>query len=100
MSSTFIISVLTDAASVIGERIITPLAIIFLVVKLRVPSQAPISKNSSTMSPPPKGTEARDQEFLTSKKDAEDLSLDGAGSAWAHAPYWPLVRSLVNNLVS
>lgn len=36
-----------------------------------------------------KANEERDNVFLNSKKDADDLETGEAGSGWAHAPYWP-----------
>ncbi|TFK45466.1 DnaJ-domain-containing protein [Heliocybe sulcata] len=84
---------------VIGERIVTPLAIIHLVLKLRLSS--PLPSSSSSRKEEKEGEEEKgevdrkeedrlDMEFLNSRKDAEDL--DGATSGWAHAPYWPGVR--------
>jgi len=77
---------------VIGENIVTPLAIIFLVVKLRIPTQTSSKKTETKITFTPKEIEAREQEFLINKKEAEDLLMDGTGKTWAHAPYWPSNR--------
>jgi len=86
---------------VIGERIITPSAIVQLVFKLRLVS--PLESSLSTG-----GAESlvgetdvdtakriatfegeRTQAFLNSKKEAEDLQPGDPGFGFAHAPYWP-----------
>jgi translocation protein SEC63 len=80
--------------AVIGERLVTPSSIVFLVVKLRIA----LPRHSA--SPPAREKDAEetkrilkmndemDHQFLVSKKDTEDeLSADASG--WAHAPYWP-----------
>lgn len=73
----------------------------FLVVKLRV--SPPFSKHVE-----PKELDAnetkrlikvndeKDEEFLTSKKEAEDLASEDYLPGWAHAPYWPGVRSILH----
>lgn len=33
--------------------------------------------------------EEKDDEFLASRNDMEDMSPDSAVNGWAHAPYWP-----------
>ena len=38
------------------------------------------------------GGEKREREFLISKEDAEDISLDNTGKASAHAPQWPQMK--------
>lgn len=74
----------------IGERLVTPSSIVFLLVKLRV-------KEPGTSSPPPvqdvksgKKNEDIDEKFLNARGDAEEL--EGEGARYAHAPYWPGVR--------
>jgi len=66
---------------------VIPLSFINMIVKLRIP------RGSATEEPsvPPKDTEKREQEFLMSKKDAEDVSLD-TGRTFAHAPHWPRAK--------
>ena len=64
----------------------TPLSFINLIVKLRIPRGSPMESGSSTLT---WGGEKREQEFLVSKNDAEDISLDNTGKAFAHAPHWP-----------
>jgi translocation protein SEC63 len=69
---------------VIGERLVTPSAIVFLLVKLRV-------KAPGTSSPPDtKSGDELDEKFLSTRGDAEEL--EGSGAGYAHAPYWPGVR--------
>lgn len=38
----------------------------------------------------------RDQAFLVSKTDFEDLPAGEPLSGWAHAPHWPAVRCLLS----
>ncbi|THH16920.1 hypothetical protein EW146_g3795 [Bondarzewia mesenterica] len=79
---------------VIGERIITPSAYVLLVVKLRLspPSDTPQENGEAKEEGGQTATEAdvaKDEEFLNSNKDFEDLPPSAQGSGWAHAPYWP-----------
>lgn len=74
----------------IGERLVTPLSIVLLLVKLRV-------KEPGTSSPSPvhdvksvKKNESIDEKFLNTRGDAEEL--EGEGARYAHAPRWPGVR--------
>jgi translocation protein SEC63 len=64
----------------IGERIVTPLSFINLIVKLRIPQGFSIENESSTLT---RGV---------SKKDVEGVSLDIAGKAFAHTPHWPQTK--------
>lgn len=80
---------LTQTFVVVGERIVTPLSFMNLIVKLRIPSGSTIGEEPST---PLKEVEKREQDFLVSKKDAEDMSLDNTGRAFAHAPHWPQMK--------
>lgn len=81
---------------VIGERIVTPSSIVYLVVKLRL---SPPSSDSDTKTEKKeldaeetkksiKANEEKDNEFLTGRNDVEPLSDEGS-VAFAHAPYWP-----------
>ncbi|KAI0773666.1 DnaJ-domain-containing protein [Fomes fomentarius] len=83
---------IVDASfKVIGERYVTPSSFVHLLVKLRV---VPLSKEGSVL-PIPKQTkesDKRDNEFLLSKKDTEDLPQGDYASGYAHAPYWPANR--------
>jgi preprotein translocase subunit Sec63 len=80
---------LTENTVVVGEKLVTPLSFMNLIVKLRIPRVSTAEEEPSTSS---KDTEKREQEFLVSKKDAEDVSLDNTGRAFAHAPHWPQLK--------
>ena len=67
----------------------TPLSFINLIVKLRIPRSSATNEETSV---PPKDAEKREQDFLVSKKDAEDVSLDNTGRTFAHAPHWPQTK--------
>jgi translocation protein SEC63 len=79
------------AFKVIGERVVTPSSIVFLLVKLRV-------KETNALSSPPPNIDAKsakkndemDEKFLNSRSEAEELQ--GGSAGWAHAPYWPGLR--------
>jgi len=81
---------------VIGERIVTPSALVFLVVKLRLSPPTPHSNANGTSGedgviPESVNSQAnakKDDEFLNSPLDVEEMSPSN-GSGWAHAPYWP-----------
>ncbi|KAF9069774.1 DnaJ-domain-containing protein [Rhodocollybia butyracea] len=85
---------LVDAAyKVIGERIVTPSSIVYLVVKLRL--SPPTSSSAVATKKEPSAEEVKqsikindekDEEFLLSRKDAEPVKEEGG---YAHAPYWP-----------
>ncbi|KAK7031359.1 J domain-containing protein [Favolaschia claudopus] len=83
---------------VIGERIITPASIVYLVVKLRVvPTDAQPTKpaeinGGDDVKRLARAAEEREQTFLNSRKDAEDLRPGQVFSGGAHAPYWPGTR--------
>lgn len=79
-----------NTVQVIGERLVTPSSIVFLLVKLRV-------KEPGTSSPSPvqdaksaKRNDDIDEKFLNARGEAEQLEMEGA--RYAHAPYWPGVR--------
>jgi translocation protein SEC63 len=74
---------------VVGEKIVTPLSFINLIVKLRIQGDSTAEEEPSAS---PKDAEKREQEFIVSKKDAEDISLDNTGRAFAHAPRWPQMK--------
>ncbi|KAI0269408.1 Sec63 Brl domain-containing protein [Gloeopeniophorella convolvens] len=89
---------LVDAAfKVIGERIVTPQALVHLVVKLRV--KPPKASSGSTTNGAAKletrsvvdadEEERLDEEFLNSPKDTEDLKTPIPTLGSAHAPLWP-----------
>ncbi|KIJ61032.1 hypothetical protein HYDPIDRAFT_138376 [Hydnomerulius pinastri MD-312] len=76
---------------VIGERLVTPSSIVFLLVKLRV--KEPYAQSAPSPSLDAKSVKKNDdidEKFLNSRREAEELQGDGAG--WAHAPYWPGLR--------
>ncbi|KAJ7050551.1 Sec63 Brl domain-containing protein [Mycena amicta] len=83
---------------VIGERIITPSSIVYLVVKLRV--VPPGSPEPPKQEEPEvdqvkrlnRAAEEREQAFLTSKRDAEEPLAGQVFSGGAHAPFWPGTR--------
>ncbi|KAJ7224482.1 Sec63 Brl domain-containing protein [Mycena pura] len=82
---------------VIGERIITPSSIVYLVVKLRlVPPGAEPPKQEEVDGEAVKrlkrAVEERELAFLNSRKDAEDLRPGQTFSGGAHAPFWPGTR--------
>ncbi|KAI0352788.1 DnaJ-domain-containing protein [Trametes cingulata] len=82
---------IVDASfKVIGERYVTPSSFVHLLVKARL---APLAKDGSAVPlPKPETNEKRDNEFLLSKKDMEDLPQGEYVSGYAHAPYWPANR--------
>lgn len=75
---------------VIGERLVTPSAIVFLLVKLRLrqplQSESPSSVSEKSAKAIREDRE-KDDKFLNNRKDAEDI--EGATPVWAHAPHWP-----------
>lgn len=92
-------SIIDSTPLVIGERIVTPAAIVQLVFKVRLAtpatrrSPAPESDNTDVDETKRsiKARDEREQTFLASKKDAEDLATGNTESNLAHAPYWPQV---------
>ncbi|KJA18200.1 hypothetical protein HYPSUDRAFT_45520 [Hypholoma sublateritium FD-334 SS-4] len=78
---------------VIGERIVTPSSIIYLLVKLRITpfDTEPKEKKEPTVDEAKKAVEAEeaaDEEFLTSRLEAEEIPESHQSGA-AHAPFWP-----------
>ncbi|KAK2464479.1 hypothetical protein APHAL10511_003458 [Amanita phalloides] len=82
---------------VIGERVVSPSAIVYLLVKLRLKSPlAPQPSNTNTNNPALdadqikhriRQNQEREEEFLKSRGDAEDVP--DTASSYAHAPHWP-----------
>ena len=64
---------------VVGERIVTPLSLINLIVKLRFPRGSSTENGSFTLTG---GGKKPEQEFLMSKEGAEDISPDNIGKAF------------------
>ncbi|EPQ59753.1 DnaJ-domain-containing protein [Gloeophyllum trabeum ATCC 11539] len=77
---------------VIGERIVTPLSIVHLLLKLRLSSARSGSTSEKPESRNTENDERKDEEFLNSRKDAEDIDDMDPTSGWAHAPHWPGIR--------
>ena len=85
---------------VIGERFVTPGAIVQLVFKLRLrPPVTNTELSNGALSDVEKEkqdakfNDEHDQIFLVSKKDFEDLPAGEPLSGWAHAPRWPVVSA-------
>ena len=85
---------------VIGERIVTPGAIVQLVFKLRLTPPTAALAGPTIPSPEPTPEERkkeiqeedeREQAFLTSKEDADELLPGLTIPGVAHAPRWPVV---------
>jgi translocation protein SEC63 len=86
-----------DAAfRVIGERIVTPSSIVYLILKLRI---TPSSESTGAQKDldveetkrSVKMNEEKDLLFLNDRGDAEALEDDNV-NGWAHAPHWPANR--------
>ncbi|KAG2130456.1 translocation protein sec63 [Suillus bovinus] len=78
---------------VIGERLITPSSIVFLLVKLRLrqPLQSDaLSSVSEKSAKTIREDREKDDKFLNSRQGAEDI--EGVTPVWAHAPHWPGLR--------
>ncbi|KAF5363456.1 hypothetical protein D9756_000996 [Leucocoprinus leucothites] len=86
------IEVVDAAFKVIGERVVTPSSIVFLVVKLRlVPPNKKIERRELTVEETKKAikfSDEKDDKFLTSRNDTEELDNEDILTA-AHAPFWP-----------
>ncbi|VDB86774.1 unnamed protein product [Peniophora sp. CBMAI 1063] len=85
-------AVIVDAAfKVIGEKTVTPSALIHLVVKLRLVPSTPNTTNGSLKPSPeePTMTLKEEEAFLQDPKDAEDLPAGSDALGAAHAPHWP-----------
>ncbi|EJD01240.1 uncharacterized protein FOMMEDRAFT_126005 [Fomitiporia mediterranea MF3/22] len=85
---------------VLGERIVTPLSIVQLVVKARItpPTGATVKQEEKETSDVDvikrsiKENEEKDQAFLSSKRDSEDLTNGLTIAKRAHTPFWPAPR--------
>ncbi|KZV63236.1 hypothetical protein PENSPDRAFT_657466 [Peniophora sp. CONT] len=84
-------AVIADAAfKVIGEKTVTPSALIHLVVKLRlVPTSSTSSNGEVKSEDAPPMTLKEEEAFLQDPKDAEDMPAGAAALGAAHAPHWP-----------
>jgi translocation protein SEC63 len=90
--------VMSDVHIVIGERIVTPQALVHLVMKLRISppksttTSEPNGKVDTENRPTTDADEARlDDAFLNSPRDAEDLKSPIPILGSAHSPLWPSV---------
>ncbi|KAL5487852.1 SEC63 [Sanghuangporus weigelae] len=83
---------------VIGERIVTPLSIVQLVIKARITPPGVTVKLESKESDVDsikrsiKENEEKDEAFLSSKRDSEDLTNGLVIARKAHTPFWPAPR--------
>lgn len=81
------------AGIVIGERIVTPSALVHLVVRLRI--VPPSSEESNGKAKEGSGEVIADvkaeEGFLKSAKDAEEMPEGADALSAAHAPHWPAV---------
>ncbi|KAF9475267.1 translocation protein sec63 [Pholiota conissans] len=87
------VDLVSASFKVIGERIVTPSSIIYLLVKLRLtpPTTDASMKKELSVEETKKAVvqeEEADEKFLASKLDAEELLAAKEGGA-AHAPFWP-----------
>ncbi|KIK17816.1 hypothetical protein PISMIDRAFT_14791 [Pisolithus microcarpus 441] len=86
---------------VIGERVVTPSSIVFLLVKLRLRdlSSLPIDtiKSEDTEAEGSPVNDGIDEKFLHSRRDAEEIEVGDTG--FVHAPYWPGVRRIPKCLI-
>lgn len=98
----------SDPPVVIGERIVTPQALVHLVMKLRVspPKSTPASEvngNAETENRPNVDAdeeERLDDAFLNNPKDVEDLQSTSPILGSAHVPFWPSVCLSLPTLIS
>ena len=82
---------------VVGERIVPPLAIVYLVVKLRIayPGSTPSQTDKAKDEKRAAILEKSDDDFLSSRKEIDDMPKGASDSGYAHAPYWPAVSILL-----
>jgi hypothetical protein len=93
--------------AVIGERIVTPQALVHLVMKLRIfpPKSVPASEANGEVGTENRPTVDADEEarldnaFLNNPKDVEDLKSATSILGSAHAPLWPSVCCLFHTPV-
>lgn len=65
----------------------------YLVVKLRVtPPTGPAPTKSEKDDAPASSRDKAEEEFLGSRKDADDMPVGATDAGWAHAPHWPANR--------
>ena len=87
---------LTNIGTVIGESIVTPSSIVYLLVKLRIsPPGVKVAKKELSVEETKRLAQATakvDEQFLSTRQDGEDLDASST-NGFAHAPYWPGVSS-------
>ncbi|KAJ3482277.1 hypothetical protein NLI96_g7099 [Meripilus lineatus] len=83
---------LVDASfKVIGDRLVTPSSFVYLLIKARL--VPPVSSNPvAKVSEDAANNEQRENEFLNSRKEVEELADEQGSGSWVHAPYWPSSR--------
>lgn len=87
-----------DYSLVIGERIIVPSSIVQLLVKVRINTTLGTTAKEDTpddvdsIKSALKANEEKDNEFLQSKRDNEEIKDGRKVLSRAHAPFWPTVR--------
>ncbi|PPQ86765.1 hypothetical protein CVT25_012410 [Psilocybe cyanescens] len=91
------VEIVSASFKVIGERIVTPSSIIYLLVKLRIspPGTTPSTPTELTVDETKKAVqleEGTDEKFLASRLDAEELPSSKTNGGVAHAPFWPGTR--------
>ena len=87
---------LTNIGTVIGETVVTPSSIVYLLVKLRIsPPGATVEKRELSVEETKRlaqATAKEDEQFLSTREDAEGLDASST-NGYAHAPHWPGVSS-------
>ncbi|KAF8890379.1 Sec63 Brl domain-containing protein [Infundibulicybe gibba] len=91
------IEIVDASFKVIGERLVTPSSIVFLVLKLRIspPTASQTERRELSVDETKasiKRNEEKDNKFLNSRQETEELESEDAVAGWAHAPYWPTNR--------
>ncbi|KAH9483171.1 Translocation protein sec63 [Psilocybe cubensis] len=91
------VDIVSATFKVIGERIVTPSSIIYLLVKLRItpPGSTPSTPVELTVDETKKAVQLEeeiDEKFLASRLDAEELPSSKTNGGAAHAPFWPGTR--------
>jgi translocation protein SEC63 len=78
---------------VIGERVVAPSSIVFLVLKLRIsPPGRKIQRRELSVDETKvavKYNDEMDDKFLNSKSEVEEFKNEETVATSAHAPYWP-----------
>lgn len=82
---------------VIGERLVTPSSIVYLILKLRIapPTGTSVPQKELDVEETKRSVrlnEEKDMLFLNNRQDAEDLPAELA-NGFSHAPHWPGVSS-------